>query len=132
MGPEGKSARRLQGKFSLMERHNWEEIALLPLDIICERILGLAAAILLNEGSLPEMAGRKEKKSSNLKTLNSHQINQPGSHSSLVFLFCEIIHFSYCLKKNYLRTITQRVENVEVIEKFKLRLNYVIRTSVMI
>ena len=58
MGPEGKSMRGLQGQFSsLMKIHLWEETALLFLDItICERTPGIAEAILLNEGSLPEMA----------------------------------------------------------------------------
>lgn len=50
--------RGLQGQFSsLMKIHLWKETALLFLDItVCERTPGIAEAILLNEGSLPEMA----------------------------------------------------------------------------
>lgn len=58
MVPEGKSMRGLQGQFSsLMTIHIWEETALLFLDLtICERTPDIAEAILLSEGSLPEMA----------------------------------------------------------------------------
>ena len=86
MGPEGKSARGIQGKFcSLMKRHMWEEAAFIPYiwspSIIGERIPGIAAA-LVKWGELPLMAKWEEKEPSNLKIVSklSSQEASPASY----------------------------------------------------
>lgn len=88
MGPEGKSMRGLQEKFSsLMKIHIWEEAAFFfSWYYICERIPGITEAILFKE----ELARDGKVDRINQATLNSQQINQSGSHSSLGFLLYEI------------------------------------------